>query len=187
MKIIQLWLAVIISCTSLMWIMLNIDAFGNTHALFAWRSLLLQYTGILAMTVMSIGILLAIRSTWLENKLNGLDKVYRLHKWLGITALVFTILHWFIFNVPKWLVQAGYYTRPPSLPRAIETVEIFKFLNSQRGLAEQIGEYAFYALVALIAIALIKRFPYRYFFMTHRWIAIIYQLARKTSSFRARI
>lgn len=176
MKMIQLWLAVIISFMSLMWIILNVDALVNTHALFAWRSLLLQYTGLLAMTVMSIGMLLAIRITWIENKLNGLDKVYRLHKWLGITALVFAIFHWLTFNVPKWLVDAGYYIRPPRSPRAIETVEIFNFFNSQRGLAEQIGEYAFYALLALITIALIKRFPYRYFFMTHRWIALIYLL-----------
>jgi predicted ferric reductase len=54
----------------------------------------LQFTGILAMTSLSIGILLAMRFTWVEDKLNGLDKVYRLHKWLGVTGLVFVISHW---------------------------------------------------------------------------------------------
>ena len=30
------------------------------------------------------------------------------------------------------------------------------------------------AAVVLIALALIKRFPYRYFFTTHRWLAVVY-------------
>ncbi|TCL28123.1 putative ferric reductase [Azotobacter chroococcum] len=48
------------------------------------------------------------------------------------------------------------------------------FLRSQRGLAEELGEWAFYAAVALILLALFKRFPYRYFFKTHRLLAVVY-------------
>ena len=33
------------------------------------------------------------------------------------------------------------------------------WLRGQRGLAESLGEWAFYAAAALIALALIKRFP----------------------------
>jgi predicted ferric reductase len=79
-----------------------------------------------------------------------------------------------LVNVTKWLVDGGLLIKPAPVPKPPETVEIFKFFNSQRDAAEQIGEFACYALVALIAIALIKRFPYRYFFMSHRWIAIVY-------------
>jgi predicted ferric reductase len=100
--------------------------------------------------------------------------VYRLHKWLGVTGLVFVISHWLLVNVTKWLVDGGIITKPARVPKPPETVEIFKYFNSQRDFAEQIGEFACYVLVALIAIALIKRFPYRYFFMSHRWIAIVY-------------
>jgi predicted ferric reductase len=49
---------------------------------------------------------------------------------------------------------------------------LFQFFQSQRHFAEEIGEWAFYAMVLLIALALIKRFPYRYFFKTHRLLAI---------------
>ncbi len=31
---------------------------------------------------------------WLERHLDGLDKMYRLHKWLGIGALVVGTVHW---------------------------------------------------------------------------------------------
>ena len=48
------------------------------------------------------------------------------------------------------------------------------FLNSQRGTAEMLGEWAFYAAVALIAIALIRRIPYKFFAATHTLIAVAY-------------
>jgi hypothetical protein len=39
---------------------------------------------------------------------------------------------------------------------------------------ECIGEWTFYATVPLIIIALLKRFPYRYFFKTRRLLAVAY-------------
>lgn len=174
MKVIQLSLISIIIVITLLWVAVNSNALVNTHEIFTWRALLLQYSGILAMLLMSFGMLLAMRFTWVEDRLNGLDKVYRLHKWLGVAGLVFVITHWLLVNVPKWLVGAGLLVKPARVSKPAETVEFFKFLNSQRDIAEQIGEYACYVLVALIAIALIKRFPYRYFFMAHRWVALVY-------------
>ena len=47
--------------------------------------------------------------------------------------------------------------------------------NAFRGIAETIGEWAFYAAVILIVLALVKRFPYRWFFRTHRWLALVYR------------
>jgi len=52
--------------------------------------------------------------------------------------------------------------------------DIFNLLHSQHRLADTVWNWAFYASVALIAIALFKRFPYRHFFKTHRLMAIVY-------------
>lgn len=174
MKTIKLSLLSMLAIMTLFWVIVNANVLTTTHEFFAWRKLLLQYSGILAMAAMSISMLLAMRLTWIENRLNGLDKAYRLHKWLGVTALVFIVSHWLLINIPRWLVEAGLLIKPARLPSQPETVALFKFFDSQRDFAEQIGEYSFYVLVILIAIALIKRFPYRYFFMTHRWIALVY-------------
>jgi len=57
-------------------------------------------------------------------------------------------------------------------PTLTDPVEIF--FRAQRGLAESVGEWAFYAAVVLIVIALTKRFPYRLFFKTHRLLAVAY-------------
>ena len=61
---------------------------------FAFRTVWVQYSGVLAMALMSVAMVLATRPQWLEPHLGGLDKMYRLHKWLGIGALVLGIVHW---------------------------------------------------------------------------------------------
>jgi hypothetical protein len=37
-----------------------------------------------------------------------------------------------------------------------------------------VGEWAFYALVVLLALALLQRFPYRRFFQTHQLLPLVY-------------
>nr|WP_274620484.1 ferric reductase-like transmembrane domain-containing protein [Colwellia maritima] len=48
--------------------------------------------------------LLSTRPNWMERPLNGLDKMYRLHKWSGITGLIFSISHWWFAKGTKWMV-----------------------------------------------------------------------------------
>lgn len=146
----------------------------DPYEFFTLRATLMNLTGILAMGAMSVGIILATRPVAIESFVGGLDKSYRLHKWLGITALVVSIIHWGWAQIPRWMVGWGWLVKPAKKPRVEESVEIFRFLRSQRGLAEQIGEWAFYAAVVLIVLALVKRFPYRHFFKTHRVLAIVY-------------
>lgn len=48
------------------------------------------------------------------------------------------------------------------------------WFRSQRGLAETLGEWAFYALAVLLILALSKRFPYHLFAKTHKLLAALY-------------
>lgn len=142
---------------------------------FAWRAVLSQASGVLAIGVMSLAMLLTVRAPWLERRLGGLDKMYRLHKWLGISALVLAVSHWLIVSGPKWMVALGWLERRgrrsrPSFPDE----PLRQFLLDQRGLAEGIGEWAFYGAALLMVLALVKRFPYRRFFQTHRLLAVAY-------------
>jgi nitronate monooxygenase len=43
--------------------------------------------------------------------------MYRLHKWLGITALVAAVAHWWLAQGTKWMVGWGWLTRPARGPR----------------------------------------------------------------------
>lgn len=176
MKNIQRSLIFILLGLSLLWWLADGTAWGRVPHFFAWRSLLMQWSGVLGIGVMSVAMLLAVRPVRLEPWLGGLDKMYRLHKWLGIAGLVLALGHWLLSEAPKWLVGWGWLTRPPRGPRAPlpEDALVQRFLAGQRHLAENIGEWAFYAVVLMLTLALVKRFPYRYFFKTHRWISVVY-------------
>jgi len=143
---------------------------------FSFRDVAIQYTGCVAIAAMSIGLLLALRPRWLEPHLDGLDKMYRLHKWLGISALVFSVLHWWLAQGTKWMTGWGWIARPARGPRgaAPQFAGIEAWLRTQRGLAETLGQYAFYLAALLILLALIKRFPYHLFAKTHTLLAPIY-------------
>lgn len=166
--------ASLIAITAL-WFVAAPDFYQST-TVFQWRLHMRQYTGLVAMGFMSLAMVLALRPRWPERWLGGLDKMYRLHKWLGINALIFSILHWLWVNAPKWAVGWGLLERPArgagggqAQRGAIEAL-----LRTQRGLAEATGEWAFYAAVLLIALALIRYFPYHWFYKSHRLLAIAY-------------
>ncbi|MGH1460773.1 MAG: ferredoxin reductase family protein [Neptuniibacter sp.] len=142
---------------------------------FSFRSVFVQYSGVIAIAAMSISMILATRPAFIEHYSNGLDKMYRLHKWLGITALTSASLHWWWAKGTKWMVSWGWLERPNRRPKSDETLSsIEQFLRSQRGLAETLGEWTFYAATILILLALIKYFPYHIFRKTHKWLAALY-------------
>lgn len=143
---------------------------------FAFRKVWVQFTGTLAFGAMSLAMLLATRPAWLEKHLDGLDKMYRLHKWLGITALITGTAHWLLAQGTKWAVGWGWLVRPPKGPGegGMQQGPLELALREWRSLAEDTGEWAFYAAAVLIALALIKRFPYRLFVQTHIILAGLY-------------
>ncbi len=151
------------------------DPFALAPAgIFAIRAGMVQITGILAMACMSAAMILALRPRWPERWFGGLDKMYRLHKWLGIGGLVLAVVHWLWSQGPKWAVGWGWLMRPARGPRPVPDSAIEQALRSLRGTAEDIGEWAFYAAVLLIAVALVRRIPYHLFRKTHRWLAVVY-------------
>ena len=82
---------------------------------FSLRSVMVQYTGIIAMAAMSVAIILAVRPRRVEPLLGGLDKMYRLHKWLGITAMMLASVHWFWGKGTTWAVGWGWSGVRPGL------------------------------------------------------------------------
>ena len=143
---------------------------------FNFRDAFVQFTGVLAIGCMSLALLLALRPRWLEPHLDGLDKMYRLHKWLGISVLVASVLHWWFAQGTRWMLRWGWLAPrarggggAQPHPGAVEA-----FLGSQRGLAQSLGQWAFYLAAALLVLALVKRFPYRLFARTHVLLAPAY-------------
>lgn len=175
MNRIRVSLAAILAVLAAAWLLAD-SLWPQPFGYFPFRTVFVQLSGVMALGAMSVAMLLALRPKWLEPHLDGLDKLYRLHKWLGITALVASVLHWWMAQGTKWMVGWGWLVRPPRGPRPdpSQLGAIEGWLRSQRGLAEQLGEWAFYAAALLMVLALVKRFPYHLFRKTHKWLALTY-------------
>ncbi len=158
---------------SLLWLLVDPGVL-QANGLWELRQFMRQYTGIIAMGFMSIAMMLALRPRWPERWLGGLDKMYRLHKWLGIGVLVAALSHWLWVKAPKWAVGWGLLTRPERGPRAPIENPLNAFLHAYRDAAEVVGEWTFYAVVLLITVALLSRVPYHWFRKVHRLFPLAY-------------
>lgn len=135
---------------------------------------LIQLTGIIAMGAMSVSLLLALRSVAVEPYVGGLDKSYRLHKWLGVTALVMALAHWLLITAPGLFGSAEPKARGAGGARYVPPGPAF--LRALQGPAKGIGSWMLWATVILVVLALLRWFPYRWFLRTHRLLAIVFLL-----------
>lgn len=133
-----------------------------------------QLTGFLSLGMMAFAAVLSTRQKWIEPGVGGLDKMYRLHKWLGIGALAVAVVH--------WLVKTGGDRRPPveaatdaanaaanTVTAATETL-----FPSLMGPAHMIAQPVLFLLIALVAVALLKLIPYRVFQKFHFVMAPVF-------------
>lgn len=165
----------VLALVTVLWLAAEPGVFAPA-TFFALRGDMVQLSGVLAVACMSAAMILALRPRWPEKWFGGLDKMYRLHKWLGIGGLSLGIVHWLWAKGPKWAVGWGLLQRPQRGPRPVPDNVLEQFLSTLRGVAESVGEWTFYAAAVLIVLALLTRFPYRLFFKTHRLLAVAYLL-----------
>jgi len=170
---IKMALFALLMLTGVFWALAD-SLFPTPFTYFAFRDVFIQFSGVMAIVVMGGAMVLAVRSRRIEAAMHGLDKMYRLHKWFGISALVFAVAHWWFALGTKWMVGWGWLEKPQrgTGGPAPELGMIEQLFRDQRGFAESVGEWAFYIIVVFIAVALTKRIPYRFFQKTHRWIVL---------------
>lgn len=137
---------------------------------FLWqlRSYLLYYTGVIAMALMGLVMVVSSRPIWAERIVNGMDQVYQLHKWAGIWAVLFGALHWLIkLSKPLIVALIGNANRAAKVP----TMQIFSEYVS---LAKSLGEWAIYAALVMLVLTLWKSFPYKFWRHLHRIMPVLF-------------
>lgn len=115
----------------------------------------------MAFVAMGIAQFLATRPPFIEPYFGGLDRIYQLHRKIGMAVLGLIAIHYFVTPDFKGLaLTAG--------------------LNS---LAAEVGEYAFYGFVILLVFSLVKiipktkiEIPYHIWRYSHRLIGILFIL-----------
>ena len=135
---------------------------------WVWRRQAVVLSGYVGFLAMAFAIVLATRPVRLEPWLGGLDKAYGLHKWLGIIAGISLSLHWLAEKSPRWLIESGWLMRRARHGHGPHAG--FEWM----GFAKECGEWAFYFLLILGAIALVKRIPYRFFHLLHKALALVF-------------
>jgi len=140
----------------------------DVQPLWLARQQLLYLSGLLSVAMLSLAMFLATRPVWLEAPLGGMDRIYRSHKWAGILAVGFAALHWLI-EMSDDILKATI-GRQGRVPKQVFT----GLLDVLRDLAEDMGEWAIYALLAMLLITLWKRFPYRPWRFLHRAMPVLY-------------
>lgn len=146
-----------------------VDAQGVASGWWQLRQHAITVSGLWSIGLMSLTMVLALRLPLLEGPLGGMDQVYRLHKWAGIGAALAAIAHWGAKEGSDILKALwGRAGRPPR-------EELLAWFTDLRSPAKDIGEWAFYLLLAMVALTLLTRLlAYRPWRVLHRAMPLIY-------------
>ena len=163
-------IAVLAAVVTLVW---GLDALSGSssagaHPLWIARQEALYLSGLLSIALLSLAMLLATRPAWLESPLGGMDRIYRTHKWAGILGIAFAAMH--------WLVEMSDDVLKASIGRAgrLPKEKFLGLFEAMRDLAEDLGEWAIYFILAMLVITLWKKFPYRAWRYLHRAMPVLY-------------
>ncbi|KAB7745556.1 hypothetical protein GA707_06485 [Nostocoides sp. F2B08] len=115
------------------------------------------FTGSVAVVLMAWSFVLAIRLRWLEPLFGGLDRMYAVHRWSGVLAIVAMFLH--VRLEPE--IQGGF------------DGLLSGYMESGTDLAGT-AETIFYILVA---VSLVRWVPYRWWRLSHKVMGIPFALA----------
>lgn len=147
----------------------------------AWiaREHMLVLTGLWSVVLMSVTMALSTRPAWLEPAFGGLDRIYRAHRWTGILAVALAGTHWLVEmsdDIIKGIV--GRTGRPVREHGGA-------WLETMRDVGEGLGEWAIYALLAMLAVTLWRRVPYRAWRWLHHAMPVLYLMAAFHAAFLA--
>ena len=167
----KILLGSLLAIVSLAWGMDVLTAGGSSGGSLPWviRQEVLYLSGLLSIALMSLTMFLSTRPAWLETPLGGMDRVYRTHKWAGILGVSFAVVHWLVEEIGGDILKAMI-GREGRVPKENFT----GFLEVMRDLAKDMGEWAFYLVLAMLVITLWKRFPYKTWRVVHQAMPVLY-------------
>ena len=148
------------------------ELFTNIN-IWHYKELSLYLTGSIAIVYMVMSMVLSVRFSIINNYAGGLDKAYKIHKWVGIWAFVSSIVHWF---TETWFIDICklIFTLPPKV-KGVSTIS--DFAKQVYHIGNDMVEYAFYAFVIVLVISLIKKVPYHIFRYIHKTIPVLFLFA----------
>lgn len=122
---------------------------------------LAKFNAFMAISTLSINFLLSTKLKFFEKIFNGLDRMYRVHKVVGRTSLIFILLH------PLFLIISRY----PNID------VILTYIIPVGSIEIAAGVIAVYVFLVLIALTVAIRLPYHWWHNSHKILGIVLILA----------
>ncbi len=118
------------------------------------------FLGSLAALCMALAFVIAARPKIAEGAFGGLDKMYRVHKYLGVSALILFLVHFATVPDGDSAVEAGAALREEETHLPIGPFGIFSAIG----------------FIVLIILTLNRKFAYHRWFKTHQFMGLFYTL-----------
>lgn len=115
------------------------------------------FMGTVAIVLMTWSFVLAVRARWFEPLFGGLDRMYAVHRWVGVLSMGAMFLH--VRLEPE--VDGGF-------------DGVLAMFEDTAKEAAGVAEFAFYVLVA---ISLVRWVPYRWWRLSHKLLGVPFALA----------
>ena len=135
---------------------------AQTYAPYGTETALGIALGSASIAAMSLTLVLSTRPSWIEPLFGGLDRMYGVHKWLGIAALALMIAH---------------NTIEPELEDVVRETRL-------GDIAADVGEFALNGFIGLILLSWFKRVPFTRLELpwplwrfTHRFTGLLFAVA----------
>ena len=146
------------------------EVLGFSAEFLPMRKALISLSGSWTLIWMGVCMLLALRPVWLEDYLGGLDRMYHIHKWTGIGAVLLGVVHWLIALSPRFLTAWGWLTLPARGGKG--KAAGFSLI----GPGKEMGEWAIWIMIAVGLISILRFIPYHWFRKSHKAFPIAFLL-----------
>ncbi len=121
-----------------------------------------QISGLVGMTLFALSFIFSTRAKWIENLFGGLDKVYPVHAIIGASSLVLLLAH-------PLLLVAKFITTNMALAA--------KYLLPGGLISVDLGIFALYGMIILLAITIYGKIKYNYWKFSHEFLGLLFILA----------
>lgn len=133
-----------------------------------WRREAILFSGVLSFTLMAWLMLLAMRPAWLEQRMGGLDRLYRMHRLAGYWAIGLGFAHYLLELAGPLLDML--------VPHPGKGPKVERLFEAWRDSAKDLGEWSIWLLGLLLVLTLWQRFPYHLWRYAHRLLAPLFLL-----------
>ncbi len=122
---------------------------------------LAKFNAFMAISTLSLNFVLSARFKFLENMFHGLDRMYRVHKVVGRSSLLFILLH------PLFLI----------ISKVPDFNEIIELIVPVGGIDVSAGIIAVYFFLILMTLTVAVNIPYHWWHNSHKFLGIVLLLS----------